>query len=127
MTNVYISAETFSSTAHLTFGPRLLVANEPVDIAMFANTSASSDATGISAIFRREPGDVYDAGKAFYANRLHENTGFVFDDLLGGGAQWFLGAKTNAWCGAQFYEELTESQVAGGAKTKWWMQSRFTS
>ena len=127
VTNVYISAETFSSTAHLTFGPRLLVANEPVDIALFANTSASSDATGISAIFRREPGDVYDAGKAFYANRLHENTGFVFDDLLGGGAQWFLGAKTNAWCGAQFYEELTESQVAGGAKTKWWMQSRFTS
>lgn len=127
VTNVYISAETFSSTAHLTFGPRLLVANEPVDIAMFANTSASSDATGISAIFRREPGDVYDAGKAFYANRLHENTGFEFDDLLGGGARWFLGAKTNAWCGAQFYEELKESQVAGGAKTMWWMQSRFTS
>ena len=86
-----------------------------------------NDATGVSAIFRREPGDVYDAGKAFYANRKNANTGFVFDDLLGGGAQWFLGAKTNAWCGAQFYEELTASQIAGGAKTKWWMQGRFTS
>ncbi len=50
-----------------------------------------------------------------------------FADLLGGGATWRLGAKTNAWCGAQFYDELTTGQVASGAKTKWWMQGRFTS
>lgn len=127
MTNAYISAETFSSTAHLTFEPRLLVANEPVDVAVFANASASSDATGISAVFRREAGDIYDAGKSFYADHTAGSRSDSFADLLGGGATWQLGAKTNAWCGAQFYDELTTGQVAGGAKTKWWMQGRFTS
>lgn len=128
VTNAYISLETaVACTAHFTFDDRFLVAGEPVDIVVSPHGQINNDATGVSAIFRREPGGVYDAGKSFYANRLHENTGFEFDDLLGGGAQWFLGAKTNAWCGAQFYEELTASQVAGGAKTKWWMQGRFTS
>ena len=127
VTNAYISLETaVACTAHFTFDDRFLVAGEPVDIVVSPHGQINNDATGVSAIFRREPGGVYDAGKSFYANRLHENTGFEFDDLLGG-AQWFLGAKTNAWCGAQFYEELTASQVAGGAKTKWWMQGRFTS
>ena len=127
VTNVYISAETFSSTAHLTFEPRLLVANEPVDVAVFANASASSDATGISAVFRREAGDIYDAGKSFYADHTAGSRSDSFADLLGGGATWQLGAKTNAWCGAQFYDELTTGQVAGGAKTQWWMQGRFTA
>ena len=128
VTNAYVSLETaVACTAHFTFDDRFLVAGEPVDIVVSPHGEVHNDATGVSAIFRREPGDVYDAGKAFYANRKNANTGFVFDDLLGGGAQWFLGAKTNAWCGAQFYEELTASQVAGGAKTKWWMQGRFTS
>jgi hypothetical protein len=128
VTNAYVSLETaVACTAHFTFDDRFLVAGEPVDIVVSPHGEVHSDATGISAIFRREPGAVYDAGKAFYANRREANTGFVFDDLLGGGAQWFLGAKTNAWCGAQFYEELTAGQVAGGAKTKWWMQGRFTA
>ena len=127
VTNVYISAETFSSTAHLTFEPRLLVANEPVDIAVFANASASSDATGVSAVFRREAGDIYDAGKSFYTDHTAGSRSDSFADLLGGGATWQLGAKTNAWCGAQFYDELTTGQVAGGAKTQWWMQGRFTA
>ncbi len=127
VTNAYISLETaVACTAHFTFDDRFLVAGEPVDIVVSPHGQINNDATGVSAIFRREPGDVYDAGKSFYANRLHENTGFEFGDLLGG-AQWFLGAKTNAWCGAQFYEDLTVSQVAGGAKTMWWMQGRFTS
>ena len=127
VTNVYISAETFSTTAHLTFEPRLLVANEPVDIAIFANASASSDATGISAIFRRETGDVYDAGKAFFADHAAGGRTDSFADLLGGGATWQLGAKTNAWCGSQFYEGLTSGGVASGSKTKWWLQGRFQS
>ena len=127
VTNAYVSLETaVACTAHFTFDNRFLVAGEPVDIVVSPHGEVHNDATGVSAIFRREPGDVYDAGKSFYANRLHENTGFEFDDLLGG-AQWFLGAKTNAWCGAQFYEDLTASQVAGGAKTMWWMQGRFTA
>ncbi len=128
VTNAYVSLETaVACSAHFTFDDRFLVAGEPVDIVVSPHGEVHNDATGVSAIFRRELGAVYDAGKAFYANRKNANTGFVFDDLLGGGAQWFLGAKTNAWCGAQFYEELTASQVAGGAKTKWWMQGRFTS
>ena len=127
VTNVYISAETFSSTAHMAFEPRLLVANEPVDVAVFANASASSDATGVSAVFRREAGDIYDAGKSFYADHTAGSRSDSFADLLGGGATWQLGAKTNAWCGAQFYDELTTGQVAGGAKTQWWMQGRFTA
>ena len=128
VTNAYVSLETaVACSAHFTFDDRFLVAGEPVDIVVSPHGEIHNDATGVSAIFRREPGAIYDAGKSFYANRKNANTGFVFDDLLGGGAQWFLGAKTNAWCGAQFYEELTASQVAGGAKTEWWMQGRFTS
>lgn len=128
VTNAYVSMETaIACTAHFTFDDRFLVAGEPVDIVVSPHGQINNDATGVSAIFRRENGAIYDAGKAFYANRKNANTGFVFDDLLGGGAQWFLGAKTNAWCGSQFYEELTASQVAGGTKTKWWMQGQFTS
>ena len=128
VTNAYVSLETaIACSAHFTFEGRFLVAGEPVDIVVSPHGQINNDATGISAIFRREPGDVYDAGKSFYADRQNANTGCAFDDLLGGGAQWTLGAKTNAWCGAQFYDELTVGQVAGGAKTKWWMQGRFTS
>ena len=128
VTNAYVSLETaVACSAHFTFDDRFLVAGEPVDIVVSPHGQINNDATGVSAIFRRESGDVYDAGKSFYANRLGEDTGFAFADLLGGGAQWFLGAKTNAWCGEQFYEELTAGQVAGGAKTQWWMQGRFTS
>ena len=128
VTNAYVSLETaVACTAHFTFDRRFLVVGEPVDIVVSPHGQINNDATGVSAIFRREPGNVYDAGKSFYANRLGAGTGFVFDDLLDDGAQWALGAKTNAWCGAQFYDELVAGQVVGGAKTQWWMQGRFTS
>ena len=52
VTNAYISAETFSATARLTFDVRLLAAGEPVDIVISSHGQASSDATAISAIFR---------------------------------------------------------------------------
>ncbi len=127
VTNANVSLYSYQSTAHFTFGSILMAAGEPVDIVVSASGEASSDGTGISAIYRREPGDVYDSGKAFYADRAGGSMTYTFADLLGGGATWQLGAKTNAWCGAQFYEELTAGQVAGGAKTKWWMQGRYTS
>ncbi len=127
VTNANVSLYTYQSTAHFTFDSILMAAGEPVDILVSASGDASTDGTGISAIFRREPGDVYDSGKAFYADRAGGSLTDSFADLLGGGATWQLGAKTNAWCGAQFYEELTAGQVAGGAKTKWWMQGRYTS
>ena len=127
VTNAYVSLETaIACSAHFTFDDRFLVAGEPVDIVVSPHGEVHNDATGVSAIFRREPGDVYDAGKSFYVDRASGSLTDSFTDLLGG-ATWQLGAKTNAWCGAQFYEELITGQVAGGAKTKWWMQGRFTS
>ena len=127
LTNVSVSLEKHVATAHLTFESRLLVVCEPVDIIVAPHSNGSYDATAISVIFRRESDDVYDAGKSFYADHAAGNRSASFADLLGGGATWQLGAKTNAWCGAQFYDELTTGQVAGGAKTQWWMQGRFTA
>ena len=128
VTNAYVSLETaVACTAHFTFDDRFLVAGEPVDIVVSPHGEVHNDATGVSAIFRREPGDVHDAGKSFYADRTAGNRTDSFADLLGDGATWRLGAKTNAWCGAQFYEELIVGQVAGGNTAKWWMQGRFSS
>ena len=127
VTNAYVSLETpVAATAHLTFDRRFMVAGEPVDIVVSPHGQINNDATGVSAIFRREEGDVYDAGKSFYADHAGGGTTDSFADLLGG-ATWRLGAKTNAWCGSQFYEELTTFNVASGSKTKWWMQGRYSS
>jgi hypothetical protein len=128
VTNAYVSLETaVASTAHFTFEDRFMVAGEPVDIVVSPHGEVHNDATGVSAIFRRENGNVYDSGKSFYADHAGGSETDYFADLLGGGALWQLGAKTNAWCGSQFYNELTVGQVAGGSKTKWWMQGRFTA
>ena len=121
VTNVYISAETFSSTAHLTFGPRLLVANEPVDIAMFANTSASSDATGISAIFRREDGDVYDAGKSYYIEHQSSRCSNYFSDTLDGNAKWLLASKADPW--GESHSALGTYLNPSGNKLTWWVHA----
>ena len=94
VTNVYISAETFSSTAHLTFEPRLLVANEPVDVAVFANASASSDATAVSAIFRREPGTLYDADISYYEEHKSGNCSNYFSDNHDADAKWLMAMKS---------------------------------
>ena len=126
VTNAHVSLAGFSSTARLTFDARLIVAGEPVDIVISPNTAPASDATAVSAIFRRESSAVYDAGTSFYSDRAGGGTTASFTDLLGG-ATWQLGAKTNAWCGAQFYDALETFSVASGSKTKWWMQGRFGS
>ena len=127
VTNAYVSLETaVAATAHFTLDRRFLVAGEPVDIVVSPHGEVHNDATGVSAIFRREDGNVHDAGKSFHADRVAGGTTDSFADLLGG-ATWRLGAKTNAWCGSQFYEELTTFSVASGSKTKWWMQGRFSS
>ena len=121
MTNVYISAETFSSTAHLTFEPRLLVANEPVDVAVFANASASSDATGISAIFRREAGDVYEAGKSYYNEHQSGRCSNYFTDTLDGNAKWLLASKVNPWDEA--HSVLGTYLNPSGNKLTWWVHA----
>ena len=120
--NARISLASFSSTARLTFDSRLIAAEEPVDIVISPNTDPASDKTCISAIFRRETGEVYDAGKSYFANHSAGNRTDSFADLLGGGATWQLGAKTNAWCGSQFFTGLTSGDVA---QNLWWLQGRF--
>ena len=122
VTNARISLASFSSTARLTFDSRLIAAEEPVDIVISPNTAPASDSTCISAIFRRETGEVYDAGKSYFANHSAGNRTDSFADLLGGGATWQLGAKTNAWCGSQFFTGLTSGDVA---QNLWWLQGRF--
>ena len=124
VTNARISLASFSSTARLTFDSRLIAAGEPVDIVISPNTAPASDSTCISAIFRRETGDVYDAGKSFYADHAAGNSMDSFADLLGGGATWQLGAKTNAWCGSQFFTGLTSGAVQ---VNKWWLQGQYQS
>ena len=120
VTNVYISAETFSSTAHLTFGPRLLVANEPVDVAVFANASASSDATGISAIFRREDVGVYDVGKSYYDVHVRGGAEY-FSDSFDSAAKWLVARKADPW--AEAHSPLPIYLTPSGNKLRWWVHA----
>ena len=126
VTNANVSLYTYQSTAHFTFDSILMAAGEPVDIVVSASGDANSDGTGISAIFRREGVDIYDAAKSFFADHANGGEANSFADLLGGGATWQLGAKTNAWCGSQFYAMPTYSLLTG-VKTNWWIHSRSSS
>ena len=119
--SAHVSGEFFSSTAYLSFGPRLLVAGEPVDVIISPTSNYSSDATGISIILRREE-DVYDAGKSFYAHHAAGNHTHPFPDALGGGATWDLGCKTNASCGTQFWS-MPAYKVLQGTSLGWWVHS----
>ena len=121
-----ICLETFSATGLLTFGPRLLAVGEPVDIIVSPLGSYSADATGISAIFRREAGDVYDASTAFAARWASGNTSHPFPDLLGGGATWDVGAKTNAYVSTQFYS-MPASKTLAGSLLNWCIYASGTS
>ena len=119
--SAHISGELFSSTAHLTFEPRLLVAGEPVDVVVAQASNFSSDATAFSIIIRREQ-DVYDAGKSFYAHHAAGNHTHPFPDVLNDGATWDLGAKTNAWCRTQFWS-LPAYKTLQGTSLGWWVHS----
>ena len=119
--SAHVSGEFLSSTAHLTFAPRLLVAGEPVDVIISPVSNYSSDATGISIILRREE-DVYDAGKSFYAHHAAGNHDHPFPDTLGDGATWDLGTKTNASCGTQFWP-LPAYKTLNGTDLSWWVHS----
>ena len=54
VTNAVVSAESFNASSHFTFDARLVTANEPIDIIISPHNGHASDATTISAIFRRE-------------------------------------------------------------------------
>lgn len=122
VTNAYVSLEEFASTAHLTFDSRLMVAGEPFDIVVSASGNNSSDATAISAIVRRENGDVYDANKSFYAYRAAGSSAHPLPDALGGGATWDLGAKTNAAVVTQFYS-MASYGLLDGDTMGWWLHA----
>ena len=96
VTNRVVSTETWASTAHFTFGPRLVAANEPIDIVISPHNNYYADGTGISAIFRREA-DVYDAGPSLAALDWANATkpAHPFADALGGGATWDIGNSTS--------------------------------
>jgi hypothetical protein len=115
-----------NSTVHITFDARLLAAGEPVDIIVSPTATIDSDATAISAIFRRETGDVYDAAKALTAQWAGGSQSHPFSDLLGGGASWDVGAKTNAQSGAQFYS-MPASLSLAGTDLNWCVYASGTS
>ena len=96
VTNRGVSAENWNATAHFTFGPRLVAANEPIDIVISPHNNYYADGTGISAIFRREA-DVYDAGPSLAALDWANATkpAHPFADALGGGATWDIGNSTS--------------------------------
>ena len=125
VTNAYISAEEFSATAHLTFDIRLLAAGEPVDIVISPHGQPNSDATTISAIFRREAGDVYDAGVSYYAEHASGGLSNYFADLLDGNAKWLLAKKTDPW--AEAHSSLDTYLTPSGSKLVWWTHATGTS
>ena len=125
VTNAYISAETFSATARLTFDVRLLAAGEPVDIVISSHGQASSDATAISAIFRREEGAVYDAGKSYYEEHASNRCSNYFSDSLGGGAKWLLAAKGDSW--AEAHSALGTYLTPAGNTLSWWTHATGTA
>ena len=97
VTNSIVSGDHVKSTMHLTFDNLLLATGEPVDIIVSPRSAYWSDSTAVSAIFRREDGEVYDANKSFYVHHEAGNTSVPFNDVLGGGAQWSVGSMTGSW------------------------------
>lgn len=95
VTNAYVSLETaVACTAHFTFNDRILVAGEPVDIVVSPRGEVHNDATGVSAIFRREPGSVYDAGISYYEEHKSGNCSNYFSDNHDADAKWLMAMKS---------------------------------
>ena len=115
-----------NSTAHIAFDARLLAAGEPVDIVVSPTATIDSDATAISAIFRRETGDVYDAATSFTAQWTGGNRTHPFPDVLGGGATWDVGTKTNAQVTSQFYS-MPANLLLNGTDLSWCVYASGTS
>ncbi|MBP5319874.1 MAG: hypothetical protein J6334_02715, partial [Kiritimatiellae bacterium] len=123
VTNAVIVAERHEkATAHLMFNDRLLAAGEPVDIIVSPRSAYYNDETAVSAIFRREDGEVYDANASYYAHHAAGNTDIPFPDLLGGGAQWTLGTKATAANDATF-APLAFFWFSPCAALGWWTHS----
>jgi hypothetical protein len=125
VTNAYISAEQFSSTAFLAFEARLLATGEPIDIIVSPCGQISSDATTLSAIFRREAGEVYDASTAFSAQWSSGGTAHPFADVIGDGATWDVGYKANAQ--TVLFTTMPASLSLSGTELGWCVYAFGTS
>ena len=113
VTNAYVSLETFNSTAHLTFDSRLVAAGEPIDIVVSASGNGSSDATAVSAIFRRDA-DVADAGASLMANfQPGASPSNPFADATVANATWTVGNAADATV-PTFLTASAELDVDGG-------------
>ena len=119
--SAYISAETFSATAHLMFDARLMAAGEPVDIVVSPHTQASSDATAISAIFRCEDVGVYDAGKSYYDVHAFRGASEYFSDSFDSAANWLVAMKADPW--AEEHASLGTYMIPSGNKLAWWVHA----
>ena len=127
VTNAVVRGEEHvKSTAHLTFDDLLLALGEPVDILISPRSTYYSDGTAVSAIFRREDGEVYDANKSLYAHHASDSHTLPFNDVLGGGAQWTLGTKANTYGNAAF-TEMPEFLFYSGTALDWWGHAYGTS
>ena len=123
VTNAVVCGDHVKSTAHLTFDDMLLATGEPVDILVSPRAAYWSDGIAVSAIFRREDGDVFDANKSFYAYHAAGNSSLPFNDILGGGAQWTLGAMMNAAREDSAFVQAPACQTASGTAIEWWVHS----
>ena len=128
VTNSIVSGDHVKSTMHLTFDNLLLAAGEPVDLVVSPRTAYWNDATAVSAIFRRES-DVYDANKSFYAKLAAGNTSASFNDVLGGGAQWSVGAMEGSWLPNSFaaLSGFVPRLNGNPAGLSWWEHSPDSS
>lgn len=117
VTNAYISLESYSSTAHLTFDSRLVVAGEPIDIVVSAAGQGYSDATAISAIFRRE-GSVCDAGISYYKEHESGRCSNYFSDQSDNAAKWLLAKKSDPW--KEAHSSIDTYLTPEGSTLTWW-------
>ena len=126
VTNAYVFMKDFSATtARLTFDARLFAADEPVDIVIAPHGDQHSDATAVSAIFRREDIGVYDAGRSYYEEHASGRCSNYFSDLLDGNAKWLVSMKPGPWDEA--HSALDTYLNPSGTMLTWWTHATGTS
>ena len=125
VTNAYVFMKGFQATARLSFDARLFAADEPVDIVIAPHGDQHSDATAVSAIFRREDIGVYDVGRSYYEEHASGRCSNYFSDLLDGNAKWLVAAKSDSW--AEAHSALGTYLNPSGTKLTWWTHATGTS
>ena len=125
VTNAYVFMKGFQATARLSFDARLFAADEPVDIVIAPHGDQHSDATVVSAIFRREDTGVYDVGRSYYEEHASGRCSNYFSDLLDGNAKWLVAAKSDSW--AEAHSALDTYLNPSGTKLTWWTHATGTS